>query len=45
MLDVKLRILDTSAVSYIQRGQELWCSHLRTIPFEQRAIPVITLKS
>ncbi len=44
MSDAKLRILDTSTVSYIQRGQEPWCSRLRALPPEQRAIPVVTVE-
>ena len=44
MPDTRLRILDTNALSYIQRGQEPWISRLRSYPSEQRAVTVISME-
>jgi tRNA(fMet)-specific endonuclease VapC len=41
MVDTRVRALDTSAISYIQRNREPWVSQLRSLPPAQRAVPVI----
>ena len=41
MSDPRVRALDTSAVSYIQRNQETWARRLRGLSPGQRAVPVI----
>ena len=42
--DARLRILDTNALSYIQRGGDPWASRLRACPSEQRAVTVISME-
>ena len=43
MPDTRLRVLDTNALSYIQRGQEPWVSRLQSFPPDKRAITIITM--
>lgn len=44
MPDTRLRVLDTNALSYIQRGQEPWVSQLQSFPPDKRAVTVITME-
>ena len=44
MSDTRLRILDTNALSYIQRGQDPWVTRLGSFPNSQRAVTVITME-
>ena len=44
MPDTRLRILDTDALSYIQRGHEAWVNRMLSLPSAQRAVTVITME-
>lgn len=44
MPDTRLRILDTNALSYIQRGWSSWVNRLRSFPPTQRAVTVISME-
>lgn len=44
MPDTRMRVLDTNALSYIQRGQKPWVSRLQSFPLDQRAVTVITME-
>ena len=44
MNDTQIRVLDTNAVSYIQRAHDPWISRLQSFPSDQRAVTVITME-
>ena len=44
MADTQLRILDTDALSHIQRGRAPWVNRLQSFPPTQRAVTVISME-